>query len=159
VLRLYLPALRERPEDLVALAQWSLKQACAAIGSRPHPNSQTEVAHCRDVLEHYTWPGNVRELRNVMERLALHLSAAPLQAITPNYLSRLLPELQAPIATPISNNQDSASTSLSNDEDSIDNLMRKFNNNREEVAQQLGISRTTLWRRLNSKKTFTEKKQ
>jgi transcriptional regulator of acetoin/glycerol metabolism len=33
----------------------------------------------------------------------------------------------------------------------MDNLMRKFNNNREEVARQLGISRTTLWRRLNSK--------
>lgn len=178
VLRLRLPALRERPEDLLALAQWSLKQACAAIGSRPHPNSQAEVAHCRDVLQQYSWPGNVRELRNVMERLALHLSAAPLQAITPNYLSKLLPELQVPISATITataqatttanttattgNNQEavtSATTALSNDEDCLDNLMRKFNNNREEVARHLGISRTTLWRRLSSQKTFAKKKQ
>ena len=112
------------------------------------------------------------------KRLALHLSAAPLQAITPSYLSKLLPELQAPISATIAaisqatttanttattgNNQEavtSATTALSNDEDCLDNLMRKFNNNREEVARHLGISRTTLWRRLSSQKTFAKKKQ
>lgn len=175
VLRLHLPSLRERPDDLVSLAQWSLKQACAAIGTRAHPNAQNELAHCHFIMKQYAWPGNVRELRNVIERLALHLSAAPLQAITPGFLTKLLPELQLASTTSLdklgatshsnssidtdksSTNSDRALESDLNSD--LDSLMRKFNNNREDIARHLGISRTTLWRRLNNKKSLTEKKQ
>lgn len=167
VLRLHLPSLRERPDDLVSLAQWSLKQACAAIGTRAHPNAQNELAHCYPILKQYAWPGNVRELRNVIERLALHLSAAPLQAITPSFLIKLLPELQSTSSTnrdqpnATTNDRSSIETDKSGDDldDELDYLMRKLNNNREDVARHLGISRTTLWRRLNNKKSFPKKKQ
>lgn len=175
VLRLHLPSLRERPDDLVSLAQWSLKQACAAIGTRAHPNAQNELAHCHFILKQYAWPGNVRELRNVIERLALHLSAAPLQAITPGFLTKLLPELQPASTTSLDKLGATTHSNLSIDTDKsstnsdralesdlnsdLDSLMRKFNNNREDIARHLGISRTTLWRRLNNKKSLTEKKQ
>lgn len=175
VLRLHLPSLRERPDDLVSLAQWSLKQACAAIGTRAHPNAQNELAHCHFILKQYAWPGNVRELRNVIERLALHLSAAPLQAITPGFLTKLLPELQSASTTSLDKLSTTSSTGSSVETDKsssdsdralesdlnsdLDSLMRKFNNNREDIARHLGISRTTLWRRLNNKKSLTEKKQ
>jgi propionate catabolism operon transcriptional regulator len=175
VLRLHLPSLRERPDDLVSLAQWSLKQACAAIGTRAHPNAQNELAHCHFILKQYAWPGNVRELRNVIERLALHLSAAPLQAITPGFLIKLLPELQSASTTSLDKLGTTSRTSSSVETDKssgdsdrtldcdldsdLDYLMRKFNNNREDIARHLGISRTTLWRRLNNKKSLTEKKQ
>jgi propionate catabolism operon transcriptional regulator len=154
VLRLRLPALRERPEDLITLAQWSLKQALAAIGSRPHPNLHAEVARCENLLQHYNWPGNVRELRNVMERVALFLSATPLQAITPSLISKLLPELPLNGLTKIPAIEQNKGIELTKGlPDSLDFLMHKFNNNREAVASHLGISRTTLWRKLKSAKT------
>lgn len=157
VLRLRLPALREHPDDLVPLAQWCLKQACASIGNRPHPNLHAEVARCADLLQSYPWPGNVRELRNLMERVALHLSATPLQAITPAFLTKLLPEIHIS-ATPKIKSIETGSTAAINSDNHNDNqspahlinLMKKFNNNREAVAQHLGISRTTLWRRLRT---------
>ncbi|WP_395006707.1 helix-turn-helix domain-containing protein, partial [Undibacterium sp.] len=97
---------------------------------------------------------NVRELRNVMERVALFLSATPLQAITPNLLSKLIPEMRQ---QPHQLNLGHASRAAQDDTtETIESatemamLMKKFNNNREDVAQYLGISRTTLWRRLKS---------
>jgi propionate catabolism operon transcriptional regulator len=143
VLRLHLPALRERPEDLVPLAQWCLKQATAAIGSKPHPNLHAEVSRCESLLLSYDWPGNVRELRNVMERIALHLSSTPLQAITPNFIGGLIPEFKGQVTTRME---------TATSEESLSDLMQKFNHNRETVAKYLGISRTTLWRRLRASK-------
>ena len=158
VLRLHIPSLRERQDDLVPLAQWCLKQACAAIGSRPHPNLHAEVSRCASLLESYAWPGNVRELRNVMERVALFLSATPLQAITPNLLSKLVPEmgqqshhlLTHQSTTSAKDTVLKTTESESSSEPSIELLMKKIKNNREDVAKHLGISRTTLWRRLKS---------
>src|SRR5438445_673368 len=46
VLRLTLPPLRDRSEDLVPLAEWCLKNALAALGARPHANLQAEVLAC-----------------------------------------------------------------------------------------------------------------
>nr|WP_315486731.1 propionate catabolism operon regulatory protein PrpR [uncultured Undibacterium sp.] len=149
ILPLHLPSLRERPEDLVSLSQWSLKQACAAIASRPHPNLHAEVARCEDLLRSYTWPGNVRELRNFMERVALHLSATPLQAITPSFLIKLLPELAQNDASELS-----AAKIAETSEESLDFLMHKFKNRKDDVAKYLGISRTTLWRKLKNEKTI-----
>src|SRR5213076_3155529 len=93
VLRLALPPLRERAADVAALAEWSLKQALAALGARPHPNLHAEMTACAPLLAAYGWPGNVRELRNLMERLALFLAAEPLQALTPGFLLSVAPEL------------------------------------------------------------------
>ncbi len=137
VLRLQIPALRERPDDLVILAQWCLKQALAALGSSTPPNLHAEMQACAATLQTYSWPGNVRELRNAMERVALHLLATPLQAITPTLLTKLIPELGAP-----------ASHETTKTEESLHDLMEKFGNKQKNVAKYLGISRTTLWRRL-----------
>src|SRR5437763_1218030 len=98
VLRLALPPLRARVEDIGPLAEWSLKNALAALDARPHPNLAAEIAACAPLLSSYAWPGNVRELRNLMERLALFLAAEPLQALTPNFLLSVAPELGAPPA-------------------------------------------------------------
>lgn len=143
VLRLALPPLRERQDDLVALAVWSLKHALAAMSARPHPNLQAEVVACSALFQQYPWPGNVREMRNMMERLALFLAAEPLQALTPAFIAKITPEI-ASIATPhIATPPPALSLSA---------IMEKFNHNREDVADYLGISRTTLWRRLAQQK-------
>ena len=67
VVRLRMPPLRERTEDLPILAQEVLKPLCREMG-RPVPKlSSTAMKK----LESYGWPGNVRELRNVLERAML----------------------------------------------------------------------------------------
>ena len=142
VLRLTLPSLRDRPDDLVPLAEWCLKHALAALGARPHANLHAEILACAPLLASYQWPGNVRELRNMMERLALFLAAQPLQALTPALVLSAAPEL-APGSTPIS-----TLPTTSVPEEPLAQVLARFGGNREAAARHLGISRTTLWRKL-----------
>ncbi|GAB3409588.1 propionate catabolism operon regulatory protein PrpR [Massilia agilis] len=144
VLRLSLPPLRERTGDIVGLAEWSLKNALASLGTRPHPNLRAELNACAPLLEHYRWPGNVRELRNLMERLALFLAAEPLQALTPSFLLSIAPELaraEAPASGPIT-------VAPALEHETAAEVLARFGGQREAAARYLGISRTTLWRRL-----------
>jgi len=146
VLRLTLPPLRERRDDVVTLAEWHLKHALAALGARPGANLHAEVQACAPLLRAYKWPGNVRELRNLMERLALFLEAQPLQALTPAFVAAVAPELGSPTAPAA---VVSASTSDAvESEQSIEQVLARFGGNREAAARHLGISRTTLWRRM-----------
>jgi propionate catabolism operon transcriptional regulator len=151
VLRLTLPRLAERRADLPQLAEWSLKNAMAALDARPHPNLAAEIAACAPLLAAYGWPGNVRELRNMMERLALFLAAEPLQALTPAFLLAVAPELgrtdavlvPTPTLAPVPG-------ILATPQQSVAEVLARFGGQREAAARHLGISRTTLWRRLKA---------
>jgi propionate catabolism operon transcriptional regulator len=142
VLRLALPALRERREDIVALAEWSLKNALAALGARPHPNLAAEVKACAPLFERYGWPGNVRELRNLMERLALFLAAEPLQALAPAFLLSVAPELGGA--------DNALETAPAARAETVAEVLARFGGQRDAAARYLGISRTTLWRKLKA---------
>jgi propionate catabolism operon transcriptional regulator len=156
VLRLQLPPLRERQADIMPLAEWSLKHAAlAAMGARPHPNLHAEISSCTGLFETYPWPGNVREMRNMMERLALFLAAEPLQALSPAFVSKILPELSDRITT-----NETTKPSISPlakralpgmraaNQETLEEIMQRFGYQRDAVAAHLGISRTTLWRKL-----------
>jgi DNA-binding NtrC family response regulator len=67
VVQIHSPPLRERREDLPALMDAFLKEACARNGRRPLSLSPEALA----VMAAYDYPGNVRELRNLVERLAI----------------------------------------------------------------------------------------
>ena len=66
VVRLHVPPLRERPEDIPALLAHFARQAAQRLG---HTVSVTPNALA--ALSHHQWPGNVRELRNAVERAAV----------------------------------------------------------------------------------------
>jgi transcriptional regulator, propionate catabolism operon regulatory protein len=152
VLRLALPPLRARVPDIAPLAEWSLKQSLAALGARPHPNLHAELTACAPLLERYGWPGNVRELRNLMERLALFLAAEPLQALTPGFLLSVAPELEMePEHTALAIAPGTPAATFappSRPAESTADIVARFGGSREAAARHLGISRTTLWRRL-----------
>jgi len=152
VLRMSLPPLRERPADILPLAEWSLRTALASLSARAHPNLPAELAACAPLLLRYDWPGNVRELRNLTERIALFLAAEPLQALTPSFVASVAPELSA--ATGL---QQPALTSQAMPHlagpraaavESATEVLARFGGRRDAAADYLGISRTTLWRRL-----------
>jgi DNA-binding NtrC family response regulator len=76
VVRLRMPPLRERPEDLPIMAQELLRPLSKELG-RPMPKVS---AHALKKMENYAWPGNVRELRNVLERALLTLRGSEIKS-------------------------------------------------------------------------------
>ena len=130
VVELNIPSLRERPEDILPLAN-----AFIAEFTGGKARFASGVADC---LTRYTWPGNVRELRNAMERAAL-LSLGEL--ILPEHLpSKVRAGAES---APESEPQD-AERLAEIERQAIFQALRKYNFNRTETAKALGISRRAL---------------
>jgi two-component system nitrogen regulation response regulator NtrX len=79
-----LPLLRERAEEIPALAEYFAAQVASQNNWRPKHFSPESI----EILQRYAWPGNVRELRNVVERVLL-LSAG--EIITAEEVNLALP--------------------------------------------------------------------
>jgi len=91
----------------------------------------------------YAWPGNIRELENVVERLAVFCN----EGETPNdtLLRSAVPELFAEEET-----TDLKGTSRSREQAHIRQVLAECGGDQGAAAKRLGISRTTLWRRLKA---------
>lgn len=89
VVPLRIPALRQRREDIPALAQWFVRKFSEQTGRKVTGFSR----EARAILTAYDWPGNVRELQNVIERAVVMGST---EVISPDDLSDLLPDIEAP---------------------------------------------------------------
>ncbi|MCA9569472.1 MAG: sigma-54-dependent Fis family transcriptional regulator, partial [Myxococcales bacterium] len=142
VVTLYLPRLVERTGDLEALT-WHFIDAFNAEGGRM---VHAIAADAWEAMEAYAWPGNIRELRNNLEA-AFVLGEGPVLQ-----LDELAPELHArthteespaaePIAMPTPTLQD-----LEREE--LVEAYRTTGGHRGKMAERLGISRPTLYRRL-----------
>lgn len=92
VISLHLPPLRERPGDILSIAESQLRQLARQSGRSLHGFSEA----ARGLIERYAWPGNIRELRNVIERATI-LSAGDLIDVTdlPSSLSNAAGESPA----------------------------------------------------------------
>ena len=122
----------------VVFGAWDEK--AGAVGSVFDILREPRLNHWVEVYP--AWPGNVRELRNFTERLALFLAAEPLQALTPGFMLSVAPEL-ARGATP-------ADAAAGPSRESAAAVLARFGGQRDLAADHLGISRTTLWRRLKA---------
>jgi two-component system nitrogen regulation response regulator NtrX len=76
VVPIRVPALRERPQDIRALADYFLEDFC----TRNNFRAKTLDEEVYEQLEGYSWPGNARELRNVIERMAILSAGAHIVA-------------------------------------------------------------------------------
>ncbi|SDF21569.1 sigma 54-interacting transcriptional regulator [Sporomusa acidovorans] len=134
VLRLNIPPLRERPEDIPALALGFLEKNF--IDNKP-ALSQSAA----DALRNYSWPGNIRELQNLMERLSITLS--PVTTIDAGDIKNLLKENEplTPNRHPPVNEQ---KTTISREQ--IIETLTLAGGSKEKAAAMLGVHRSTLWR-------------
>ena len=158
VVQIELPPLRERREDIGLLASYFLDRAVRKNG-RPPMRFTPEV---EGLLERYDWPGNVRELENAIEHAAavtegpvVRPADLPVAVRTPRLLTR-----GVGAATAVTAAQGAAATDVTGadsrdgwpltrvEEEHIRLVLTRHRGNATIAARQLGISRTTLWRKL-----------
>ncbi|MCK8497702.1 sigma-54-dependent transcriptional regulator [Myxococcus fulvus] len=155
VVPLWLPSLRERPEDIEPLARHFLDIHARTNGKPPFTLTPDGLA----VLRAQPWPGNVRQLQNFLERLVV-LSDG--QTLTGEDVSRELarqPGLTTPVLTPpqgvtalASPAADSGRTLESQrkgtEKQALVDALTRAGDNRTLAARLLGISRRTLYNKL-----------
>lgn len=122
VIQLNLPPLAERPDDILPLAQHFLDKEKTL-----HPSAQATL------LQH-PWPGNVRELKNVLQRACLLSGSDEIKV--------------ADLGLPVFANL-SPSVEVELDRDSIEQALLKANGVIAQAANQLGLSRQALYRRMD----------
>lgn len=142
VLSINVPSLRERIEDIASISAAKLKE----LNFGQLNDTQLNKLHKQlmPTFSAYHWPGNIRELENIVERVLVYCSAT--KEIDDGSISHLLTQL-APELFSIAENK-SATTLIENETQLVNQAMTKFNGNKELVAEYLGMSQTTLWRRL-----------
>ena len=131
--QLRVPPLRERPEDIVALAEHFLRVKA--------PNKNFSEQAISALLSH-PWPGNIRELRNLVARLTMEFSGNEID----------FPRVTASLTGGPSALRQTASMPVSNlesmEEQMIIKALERTGGQRTLAAEQLGISRRTLSRKL-----------
>ena len=140
VVKIQMPALRERPDDIPLLGEFFLRTF-----AKTHKKQQRSMTPgYLNALSRHTWPGNVRELQNVIERSVVLANGGPQLTI-----EDLPPELQGLSAS------DELPTGSFHDairafkRDLVRSALSKSDGNKLQAAKELGISRCYLHRLLN----------
>lgn len=140
VITIDLPPLRERKEDIPALAEHFSKKYCEKSGK---PCSGFTVPAMR-LLEAYQWPGNIRELENTVER-AVTLAHPEDQFIVPDLLPSHISGTDSGTAGAILQSRGKLNTAVEYlERQLIAAALQDCAENRTEAAARLGISRQTL---------------
>ena len=148
VLSLFIPPLRMRKEDLRLIAAYYVTHYCDKY-NKPGVKLD-DMAY--EVLEKYSWPGNTRELRNICERLAVMLdNNTTITAEMVDELLRLGSEPQQQQSPAIINSKDITDKQNPRGMEELMEFAQSTRVNREDIAKMMGISRTTLWRRMKRK--------
>jgi DNA-binding NtrC family response regulator len=130
--RLFVPPLRERREDILPLAQHFIKTQRPGLGISREAMS---------ALESYAWPGNVRELRNVMIRAAVFAQGD--EITVQDFPDEFCPDTYAASLANLSVLGEA-------ERDAIAQVLEQTDGHQRRAAQTLGISRRTLQRRIKS---------
>ena len=131
VLLLTLPPLRDRRDDIPILCRYFLDKR-----TQPGQDAPKLAPDAFTVLKAHAWPGNIRELRNVMARTAVTAKGTTLGGA--DILAMLDPDEEPPEVR--------ALAALPAEEILV--ALRETRGNRARAAERLGVSRSTLWRRM-----------
>ncbi|MEK6348846.1 MAG: propionate catabolism operon regulatory protein PrpR [Burkholderia sp.] len=166
LLNIALPALRERREDIAALARHLLRATAARYALAPE-SVERVLAWFAPYFARYAWPGNVRELENLLTRAALFAAGDEGEASVPALLAGIFPEFAAddglreglrdglaigeelPLAP--AQGEDAARDRRQPPpapvtRADVDRALAAHGGNRAAASRALGIGRTTLWR-------------
>lgn len=145
VLPLAVPPLRERPEDIRYLAGMFLCEL----------NAEHLLTQFLDLFSSWPWPGNVRELRFILERLALLSGEFPSSSLYELLTLTGFSLVDSARPTTVNDNVvvDLNKTTLKAIVRDIERqvialYLRRYNNDQQKVAHHLGISKMSLWRKL-----------
>jgi two-component system nitrogen regulation response regulator NtrX len=138
VVPIRVPSLRERPQDIPALAEFFLDDFCRRNNFKPR-SFDPEVFV---LLEDYTWPGNVRELRNTVERMTI---LSPGDRITGDAVPiEIRLQREAPPKSNLREARESA------ERDHIMKALEQSGWNVSGAARALGMERTNLHKRMKA---------
>ncbi len=136
MVKIEVPALRERKNDIPLVASEFLKEFCARENKILRLSPQV-----MRLFQGYSWPGNIRQLRNIMERAVV---LAQGQEITEHELSE---ELTSPAADRPAR-QASTETLKEMEARAIREALATCGGNKSRAARLLGFSRKALYKRL-----------
>ncbi|WP_078427603.1 sigma 54-interacting transcriptional regulator [Alkalihalobacterium alkalinitrilicum] len=147
VLNLFLPSLNERKEDLEELVLFYTE--------RNYPNYleivQSSIKEMKSLLERHVWNGNIREFENTLERLFAYL-VSPVNKTKQDVLCNLAEALKDNDILNFNLNKENETYQDVIKEVEIQKIketLQKTNGNKKEAAKILGMSRSTLWRKIN----------
>jgi DNA-binding NtrC family response regulator len=143
VINIRVPALRERPEDIPLLIKHFLEK----YNRRFKRNVISITREAIYGLMHYDYPGNIRELENIMQHGVL-LSEDNVIGKT-SLPPQVFQKAQLAIEGPSKEKEVSIQRA---EEDLIKQALTHNDGNQTEAAKQLGISRSTLWRKIKTYK-------
>ncbi len=150
VLNLIIPPLRERKEDTSLLVNFFIKKYGYKFKKVVEGISEEGMR----ILENYDWPGNIRQLENIIERLIVRTD----KNFIATSLVREIMKLEYEDGRIDSRqkqeniNYQLISGNLENIEKTIiKRVLQEERGNKAAAARRLGISRTTLWRKMNNK--------
>jgi two-component system, NtrC family, response regulator AtoC len=144
VVEIVVPPLRERPEEIPALAAWFLAKFNAQYGRQKQLVSETMTQ-----LREYAWPGNVRELENVIRRLVLlpdsEEAMAPLVARGPHGYA----PAQRPIVTG-SLREITRRAAREAEREALAEVLERVDWNRAKASRILGVTYKTLLHKITA---------
>ncbi len=155
VIELHMPSLRQRPEDILTLADSLLNRSFLAMGRKPRALNDG----ARKAISGYGWPGNIRELKNALERAAI-LCAGD-QVTLEDLPDRVLEATMGPIHDANGNETGAIAAhnaanlaAMTPSDVSLEELEKQHIQHvlatattLEEAASILGINLSTLWRK------------
>lgn len=137
VVTLHLPLLRERKEDLPLLIRMILSK----ISKKENLGAIEISREAMDHLLRYDWPGNVRELENVLER-AINFTDAGEKIKAKNLPERITGSMVSQTVMPLKELMENT------EKDAIKDALLRCRNCKAKAANELGISRTTLYEKM-----------
>ncbi len=144
VFNFHIPPLRQRPEDILPIAQAFLMEFSERLGRTEALSLGAEAQH---LLQNHSWPGNVRELRNTVLRAATLTTGTTVDAQA-LMMRPVVRRAQVPGGDQGPYIYDDMPL------EQVERLhilhhLEKFGGNRSQTARVLGINRTTLWKKLS----------